>query len=317
VSNLLAVPAAVHPDPAVSALPTGRNYHMRWPHNVNSQPCPLCGHTQHQVLYDLSRVDRPHGIPGLIVCCEACGFWFKIPTISMHPHAAYQSEYAEDQATAQCMLSEHARQFFRKVLRGLGVKTGRLLDMGTGLGGCVEEALSLGYQAQGVDLCEPLVRKARLRGLDVECKAAEHIQTSGVFDVITVLDLIEHVPEPLALLDAARRALKPNGELVVYTPNHRAAVVLLARWLYVFGFRFPVSEIFAGNHLGFFDDRTLLAALRKARFEICRLEIFPYDPSRPGQYCSPISLAAVAAIEQVGRPFGRMFRLLAYARKRR
>jgi 2-polyprenyl-3-methyl-5-hydroxy-6-metoxy-1,4-benzoquinol methylase len=282
---------------------------------MNLQPCPLCRHTQHHVLYDLSRVDRPHGIPGHIVRCEACGFWFKIPSVSMHPHAAYQSEYAEDQAIAEFMLSEHARQFFRKVLNGLRVKTGRLLDIGTGLGACIEEAQSLGYKAQGIDLCEPLARKARLRGLDVQCKAAEQIQTSGVFDVITVLDLIEHVSEPLALLNAARRALKPNGELVVYTPNHRAAVVLLARSLYVLGFRFPVSEIFAGNHLGFFDDRTLVSALRRAGFDIWRLEMFPYDPLRPGQYCSQISLAAVTAIEQMGRPFGRMFRLLAYARK--
>ena len=61
------------------------------------------------------------------------------------------------------MLSEPSRAFFRKVLEGIGMTPGtsrpRLLDIGTGLGALLEEAQKLGYEAEGVDVCEPLVRK--------------------------------------------------------------------------------------------------------------------------------------------------------------
>jgi hypothetical protein len=63
----------------------------------------------------------------------------------------------------------------------------------------------------------------------------------------------------------------------------------------------------------FFDDRTLPSALDKAGFTIRTMKLLPYDPTRPGQTVSPVSLAAVAAVEQLGRPFRRMFRMLAYA----
>ena len=216
------------------------------------------------------------------------------------------------------MLGEPTRKFFRKVISGIRPPSDdgapRLLDIGSGLGTFVEEAGRAGFSAQGLDLCEPLVRKARARGLNVECKPAEQLDTREQFDVVTMMDVIEHVPEPMRLLAAARKVLKPGGELVVYTPNHRAAVVVLAKFLRALGAGFAVREIFGGNHVCFFDDRTLPTALQNSGFSDRQIRVFSYDPTRPGQPVSPANLVAVAAVEQLGRPFGRMFRMLAYAR---
>jgi 2-polyprenyl-3-methyl-5-hydroxy-6-metoxy-1,4-benzoquinol methylase len=263
-------------------------------------------------MFDLRECRGKLRIPGLIVRCEGCSFWYKIPVRSDDIPESYQGNYGEDEAIERYMLGEQTRVFYRKVLTGLRVRRGRLLDLGCGYGGLLEEATRLGYDAQGIDLSQPLVTKARARGLKVECKSAENIDEAGAFDVVTMLDLIEHVPDPLALLASVRRALKPGGEFVVYTPNHRAAVVLLARALHAAGLQFAVTEIFGGNHVGFFDDRTLPATLRRAGFEPSRLALSPYDPSRPGQYVSPISLFTVAAVERIGQPFDRVFRMLAY-----
>jgi 2-polyprenyl-6-hydroxyphenyl methylase/3-demethylubiquinone-9 3-methyltransferase len=263
-------------------------------------------------VFDLRECRGKLRIPGLIVCCDGCGFWYKVPVRSDDIPESYQGEYGQDEAVERYMLGEQTRAFYRKVLGGLRVRSGRLLDLGTGYGALLEEATQLGYQAQGIDLSNPLVTKARARGLNVECKSAEEIDEAGAFDVVTMLDLIEHVPDPLALLAAARRALKPGGELVVYTPNHRAAVVLLARAMYAAGLKFAVTEIFGGNHVGFFDDRTLPAALSRAGLGTSRLALSPYDPTRPGQYVSPISLLTVATVERIGQPFDRVFRMLAY-----
>jgi hypothetical protein len=75
-----------------------------------------------------------------------------------------------------------------------------------------------------------------------------------------------------------------------------------------------MNEIFGSNHICFFDDRSLPFALQTAGFTVRRLSLFPYDPERPGQPVSLLSLATVTAVEQLGRPFNRMFRLLVYAR---
>ncbi|MGD0650535.1 MAG: methyltransferase domain-containing protein [Verrucomicrobiia bacterium] len=259
-----------------------------------------------------------HSVPGLVVRCRRCRMCFKILTANESLAEAYSEDYVVREGIENYMLSEAARAVFRRVLRGIDLapRAGRprLLDMGTGLGGLLEEADKLGFDAQGIDLCEPLVRKARARGLRVDCQTAEQFQPASPFDVVTMLDLIEHEPRPRTLLAAARRLLKPGGELVIYTQNHRAAVVLAAHALHAVGLDFAVNEIFGSNHVSFFDDRTLPVAVQQEGFTVRQMKLFPYDPSRPGQPISLVSAAVVSAIELVGRPFGRLFRLLLYAR---
>ena len=278
--------------------------------------CPLCLSTRQKMLYDLRRLSSPNAIQGMIVQCSDCSLLFKATDTSQRIADAYGESYAEGEGIANYMASEATRAFFRTVIGGLSIKQGRLLDIGTGLGAFVEEAQSLGYQAQGIDLCAALVTKAQARGLDVRLKAAEELEDSGErgkFDVVTMMDIIEHVRDPVGLLSTVRSLLKEKSELIVYTPNHRAAVVLLAKVLNSLGADFAIKEIFGGNHLTFFDDRTLPAALDKAGFSLREVKLSPYDPSRPGQPISLVSLVAVALVEQAGRPFGRMFRMLTYA----
>ena len=278
--------------------------------------CPLCESIAHETIYDFRKREKPHSIPGPVVQCSDCSLWFKIVDKS-EIRDAYGEAYARDTEDEPYMTGDATRAYFRRVIRDVGIKQGRLLDIGTGLGAFVEEAQKAGYQAEGIDLCAGLVARAQERGLRVRHMSAEDLDTggaNGLFDVVTMMDLIEHVPEPLALLSNIRKLLKPDGELVVYTPNHRAAVVVVAKALGYIGSDFAVNEIFGGNHLTFFDDRTLAAILTKAGFSIREMKLSPYDPSRPGQPISRLSLAAVTAIEQLGRPFNRMFRMLAYAR---
>ncbi len=285
---------------------------------ISSSPhCPLCGGIEHEVIFDLRRVSNVLSVPGLIANCRHCSMCFKILSEPDRLSQAYGDEYAAAEITEQYMLSETARAFFRKVLGGISIThcitKPRLLDIGTGLGALLEEAQELGYEAEGVELCEPLVQKARARGLRVHCKPAEELDAEANFDAVTMLDVIEHVTEPLKLLATARHVLKPGGKLVVYTPNHRGAVVVLARILKKLGIGFAVEEIFGGNHVCFFDDRSLSVALQKQGFSLHSIRLFPYDPSRPGGPISPVSLAAVTAVEWLGKPFNRMFRMVVHA----
>lgn len=247
--------------------------------------------------------------------------WFKIVTDASRVAAAYGETYAANAGTDDYMEGPAARALFQRVLGELGASAGRgstrptLLDIGAGQGVFVGEATAVGYDAVGVDRCEPLVEKARANLLRVECAAAEELSGTERFDVVTMMDVIEHVTAPRRLLATAHRLLKPRGRLVVYTPNHRGAVVVLAKTLHALGADAAVREIFGGNHVCFFDDRSLPRALAVEGFTIDALKLFPYDPARPGQPVSRASLAAVTAVEWLGRPFNRVFRMLALATK--
>src|SRR5579871_3078132 len=274
--------------------------------------CPLCGSADLDRKYDLRSVTCPLAVPGWIVRCRRCSMWFKTVDADAAVANAYRDEYADVEGADGYMTGSAARAFFRRVLQDAG-RGGALLDIGSGQGALVEEATRLGYTAMGVDRCEPLVRKARARGVRVECGTIDDVDGAERFDVVTMMDVIEHVPEPRRLVAAAHRLLKPRGRLVVYTPNHRAAVVMVARALHGLGAPVAVREIFGGNHVCFFDDRSLPRTLAAEGFTVDALRLSPYDTARPGQPVSRASLAAVAVAEAIGRPFGRVFRMLAFA----
>ena len=100
---------------------------------------------------------------------------------------------------------------------------GRLLEVGCGTGDLLAGARDLGWTVTGVDFDAAAVAVARRRGLSVrEGDLAAQGFADGSFDAVTMFHLIEHVPDPRALLAECRRVLAPGGRLVVATPNPRS-----------------------------------------------------------------------------------------------
>jgi SAM-dependent methyltransferase len=91
---------------------------------------------------------------------------------------------------------------------------------------------------------------AILREEELEARA-------GAFDVVTAIDVIEHVADPIALLRRLRRLLKPGGLLVALTQNAAIAPNNFASWSYV------RPEI----HLSFFTPPAMAEAMRQSAFE--------------------------------------------------
>ena len=292
-----------------------------------SYPCPVCNNDDYMIVYDMCdvkmNVSGASRIPGLVVRCRNCGMWYKI--LTKVKDDAYGEEFAGADYIDSYMAGDRACVFFRKVLRGIGEKSGRaaseplrLLDIGTGLGAMVETAQEMGFDAEGIDMCEPLVQRAQARGLKVHCTAAEDFDRTETYDIVTMMDIIEHVPEPVKLLRSVHRMLKSGGKVVVYTPNYRDVVVELSRILYRVKYKNPARIIFGANHICFFDDRTLALALNNAGFEVNKSLIFPYFPlfMRKGMSISFINSIVISFIELFGVPFKRVFRLLYYAEKK-
>jgi 2-polyprenyl-3-methyl-5-hydroxy-6-metoxy-1,4-benzoquinol methylase len=95
-----------------------------------------------------------------------------------------------------------------------------LLDVGSGAGDFISTMQRLGWKVAGVETDGRAVERARARNLDVHLGELEGAAyPSATFNAITMAHVLEHVHDPRRLLAECRRILKPNGRLVILTPN--------------------------------------------------------------------------------------------------
>ena len=145
----------------------------------------------------------------------------------------------------------------------------RVLDIGCGTGSismlireeCSAEVVGIEPDAARAEAC------AR-RGLNVRCGLWDHAAASelGKFDVVMFADVIEHVQDPVALLELAASALTPRGIVVVSTPNvaHWTLRLALLRGRFDYA---PIG-IMDATHLRWFTRKTLHRVLRAAGLEV-------------------------------------------------
>jgi len=171
------------------------------------------------------------------------------------------NEYPPERARAQTQLA-HRR--LARIERETGI--GSLLDVGCGRGHFLAAARERGWKAVGLDVSPVAVRLAAARaGVTVyegELTVPPRAEL-GPVDVVTLWDVLEHLRDPVAVLEAVPRWLRPGGLLVVQTQNVRSVT---AAWM---GRRW---EQFVEFHLYHFSSRTLRRALERAGFLAVRIE---------------------------------------------
>ncbi len=147
------------------------------------------------------------------------------------------------------------------ILRAGKRPPGRLLDVGCATGDWVAGAGEMGWKASGIEISRYAGEIAQKKGLDI------HIGTlldapfpEREFDVITMWDVIEHVPDPVLEARKLFALLKPGGALVLATPNVGS---LRARRERASWHGFRVSQ----EHILFFTPSTIATVLRKAGFQ--------------------------------------------------
>jgi SAM-dependent methyltransferase len=138
----------------------------------------------------------------------------------------------------------------------------RWLDYGCGLGGLVDFGRRAGYQVWGHDAG---YAAEELRHLGVPSLSPDELASTGPFDVITCIEVLEHLIEPLAVLRELARLLRPGGLLFVTTGNAQPYRGRIDRWQYV------RPDI----HVSFFEPQTLRIAYEKAGLEALAL---PFGP---------------------------------------
>ncbi len=157
------------------------------------------------------------------------------------------------------------RHTFHRRLRELEryVKPGRVLDVGCAAGFFLDVARERGWESHGLDVSGFAVRYARERfGLDVfHGSLTEAGYPEAFFDLVTMWDVIEHVPDPMSYLRESARILRRGGVLALATPDVESIPARLTgrRWV-----GYKLSE----EHLYYFSRTTMRRMLEKAGFEV-------------------------------------------------
>ncbi len=230
----------------------------------HSIPCNQCGG---QTL----RPYCPENGLGLVRCAD-CGLIF----VGRRPvaddlYALYDASYFQNAESGRVGYTDYLRdepnirKTFARRLRYLHrfIQPGRLLDVGCAAGFFLDEARRLGWEVHGLDVSAFAVQYARDRfGYDVRRGSLLDQQDApGSFDLISLWDVIEHVPDPKAYIRHSAQLLRAGGVITLATPDVDSLPARLTgrRWV-----GYKLSE----EHVYYFSVRTLSRMLTEAGFEI-------------------------------------------------
>ena len=153
---------------------------------------------------------------------------------------------------------------------------GRLLDVGCATGVFLDMASKQGWEVEGVEVSRDLAAYARDNfGLKVHCLdlTKDSLDTPG-FDVITLFDLIEHIPDVNAMIKGCRNNLSDEGVLIIRTPTEEGLLRDIAKIVYNGSLRrlkLPMLWFYSFEHIQSFSFRSLARLLEGHNFSIIKV----------------------------------------------
>jgi 2-polyprenyl-3-methyl-5-hydroxy-6-metoxy-1,4-benzoquinol methylase len=227
--------------------------------------CNLCGHGDVTVVFEAGVAQASR-----VVRCKQCGLMYASPRAKLPDQDEikdYDPEFTKrtwetsrdryDKEAFQVRDYEDTRAYLRKA----HPDRGRLLEIGCSMGFLLAKFREDGWAVEGIEpnrgYCE-FIRE--YHGVEASPTILEDAaRPANSFDVVVMLHVIEHVPDPLGTLREIYRVLKPGGTLVLETPRYDSLTFKLLRH--------RERSVSCDGHIYFFTTTTLREICRKAGFQ--------------------------------------------------
>ncbi|MBI3366788.1 class I SAM-dependent methyltransferase [Candidatus Roizmanbacteria bacterium] len=217
--------------------------------------CQVCSKKNIQKIKTIQGVD--------IFECKNCylAFLDQRKTLKFDPQNEYNLEkYKENEAKLRRQFEKITDKIYRYKKRG------KVLDIGAGYGLLSSILLKKGYE---IEIIEPISESYYLRGKKIKHyrgtveKFLSRNKTK--YNIILLIDLIEHLKNPLVVLKKLRMFLNRDGIIVIQTPNYKSLMARICiNW----------SWWMVSDHKFFFSPRSIRLLVQKAGFSISNLNTF-------------------------------------------
>lgn len=188
--------------------------------------CRVCGSS------DVSFFVRSNGYMFDVYRCRSCGIAFRFPLPTKDEIAGYYTEDYYSGKSRYSYVDERNvrgsnlvwRRRIKKLIdiytRENSKKPKTILDVGCSFGGLLDEARNFGLQPYGVEISEYSANYARSRGIQVFVGDISDIDIGrNRFDIITLIEVIEHLHDPVSVIKKVYNANTEGGVLLVQTAN--------------------------------------------------------------------------------------------------
>lgn len=165
-----------------------------------------------------------------------------------------------------------------------GLANKRILDVGCGGGILAESMAARGARVTGIDMGKEPLQVARLHALESGVELSYRQLTvedladelPGSFDVVTCMEMLEHVPDPASVVAACARLVRPGGQLFFSTINRTAKSWLLM----IAGAEYLLQMVPKGTHQHdrFIQPAELSRYAERAGLRLCQMKGVVYNP---------------------------------------
>lgn len=251
-------------------------------------PCPVCGFERSKYIYPIDKAYASSrsglDISDVVVnvaSCEECGHQFVQPLPQPTFLKAFYSRYipsARDgfyRSRSQAEIPVAFRRRYGRWLQRISAlhENGRtLLDVGAGFGAFLRLAREFGYDVFGVETNPEAAKETQdLYGIPVYNCILEELDASSQYDVVTMWDLLEHLPDPHVGMSKIHDLLNPDGILVLEIPVRDSLIHWLAKVLYRLSLgriKRPLFLIYGIHHLQYFSKNSIRSFLAVNGFEV-------------------------------------------------
>lgn len=245
------------------------------------EKCPLCSGTEFEIKIESSFnphylksnnfkvTDKEYGHCWNFYLCNNCHFVFSNPYIHKKDILAFYAKLTDSNYSSEAKGRE---KNFKKILKRLShipLPGNQLLDIGAASGIFLNVAQDFGYDVMGIEPSVDFVKEAKkIYNLDLFLGSIDNFKSSKRFSVISLIDIIEHLADPLAFFKKISKLLEKEGILVIVTPdiNSFAAKVFKKKWWH-----------YRTAHVNFFNLHSIKYLLKKFNIRIIKRKRYVWN----------------------------------------